>query len=97
MINYEKCIECGACVDHCTHGVYNEDKAPRPVVVKPEECVQGCTGCSKKCQVEAITYFGQEANMDGADCGCSSDSGCGCGTEKEEKKESGCGCGGCCG
>ena len=60
MINYENCIECGACVEHCTHGVYNKEKAPRPVVAFQEGCIQGCTGCKRTCPSEAIAYFGAE-------------------------------------
>ncbi|MEA5048993.1 MAG: 4Fe-4S binding protein [Eubacteriales bacterium] len=29
------CIECGTCVLNCPHGVYNEKKAPVPVVMAP--------------------------------------------------------------
>lgn len=97
MINYENCIECGACIDHCTHGVYKKDEAPKPIVIYPDNCVQGCTGCAKECLVEAITYFGQNEKVSESSC-CSGDSGCNCGDEQEEKAESGCGCeGGCCG
>lgn len=26
VIDYEKCIECGACTEKCKHGVYNQKK-----------------------------------------------------------------------
>ncbi len=71
MINYEKCMECGACVDMCMHGVYNKERHPRPVVVNPDGCVQGCKGCGSRCPAEAIEYFGgfgEEAG--GCNCGC---------------------------
>ena len=58
VINYEECIECGTCVKKCKHGVYDKSKAPRPEVVKPEGCVQGCTGCGNLCPSGAIIYFG---------------------------------------
>jgi NAD-dependent dihydropyrimidine dehydrogenase PreA subunit len=71
VINYEKCAECGACVNKCTHGVYNKEKAPRPVVVKPEGCVQGCKGCGKLCPNDAIEYFGDVSRQsDAAGCSC---------------------------
>ena len=81
MINGELCTECGACTSKCTHGVYNKDKAPRPVVIYTEGCVQGCTGCGSLCPSGAISYFGDtlKASCDeGCDCG----EGCSCnGTE----------------
>ena len=86
MINYENCVECGACVDMCAHGVYDKAKAPRPVVVNPEGCIQGCKGCGSQCPAEAIEYFG-DTGSESEGCGC--DSGCGCG--------GGCSCGGDCG
>lgn len=96
MINYEKCVECGICVNHCTHGVYNEEEAPRPVVINPENCVEGCTGCGSKCPEEAIIYFGNDNGVTGSGCCCGdSDDHDDCSSESE----SGCGCkgGGCCG
>jgi NAD-dependent dihydropyrimidine dehydrogenase PreA subunit len=83
VINYELCAQCGACVEKCSHGVYNKAKAPRPVVVFPEGCVQGCHGCGNLCPNGAIEYFGdiKEADMESCGCGCGSDSSqdCGCG------------------
>lgn len=72
MINYELCTECGTCVNKCTHGVYNKEKAPRPVVVLPEGCVQGCKGCGNLCPNGAIEYFGDskvECEAGGCCCG----------------------------
>lgn len=70
VIDYEKCIECGACTKKCTHGVYNLKKAPTPVVVKPEECVHGCHGCGNLCPSGAISYVG-EVGQKSENCGCS--------------------------
>lgn len=61
VINYELCTQCGACTNKCKHGVYDKAKAPRPVVVKPEGCVQGCHGCGNLCPNGAIEYFGDLA------------------------------------
>ncbi len=60
IISREKCIECGACVDFCPHGVFELDEEGRPVVVAPEECVEFCRGCQKVCPEEAISYAGAE-------------------------------------
>lgn len=73
VINYEKCTQCGTCVNKCKHGVFNQEKAPRPVVVKPEGCVQGCKGCGNLCPNGAIEYFGDNTQQDNAgqcSCGC---------------------------
>ena len=87
MINYEKCIECGACVEFCQHGVYDKQKGPRPVVIYPEGCVQGCKGCSSQCPADAIEYFGNTADAPAGECGC----GCGC-----DDNSGSCDCGGGC-
>jgi len=72
VIDYAKCEECGACVNKCTHGVYNKEKAPSPVVVYPEGCIDGCHGCGSLCQQQAITYVGDTVKQeDGCGCGCS--------------------------
>ncbi len=78
MINYELCTECGTCVGKCTHGVYNKEKAPRPVVIYPEGCIQGCTGCGSICPSGAITYFG-DTTKTGCGEGCCCTGGCDCG------------------
>ena len=70
VINYEKCIECGACVEKCTHGVYKNGSS-RPVVIFPEGCVQGCHGCGNLCPAGAIDYVG-EGNKDGESSSCCS-------------------------
>lgn len=58
VINHELCTECGNCTKKCKHSVYDKAKAPRPVVVKPEGCIQGCHGCGVLCPNGAIEYFG---------------------------------------
>lgn len=86
VIDYSLCTECGACTEKCAHGVYNIEKAPTPVVVRPENCIGHCHGCGNICPQGAITYLGDDtawtpphaqAPEPTCDCGCS--------------------CGGCCG
>lgn len=77
VIDYSKCTECGACTGKCKHGVYDQKKAPAPLVVFPKGCIEGCHGCGALCPVNAITYFGDEKVSDD-DCGCGCESGCGC-------------------
>jgi NAD-dependent dihydropyrimidine dehydrogenase PreA subunit len=89
VINYELCVECGACVGMCSHGVYNKQKAPRPVVVYPEGCVEGCAGCGDNCPNGAIEYLGDNKGIEmgngcccESDCDCKSGSDCGCAREE---------------
>lgn len=70
IINYSDCIKCGACVDKCEHGVYDKSKAPTPIIINLESCVDGCKGCANLCPENAIIYFGDESLMD--DCSCCS-------------------------
>ena len=58
-IDYEKCINCGKCVDYCTLGAYEfeeKDGKKRPVVKNPYNCVVLCTGCESQCPAGAITH-----------------------------------------
>lgn len=59
VINYDKCNECGACVAKCSHGVYDKEKGPLPIVVYPDGGIQGCHGCGNLCPNSAISYFGE--------------------------------------
>lgn len=84
VVDYTACEECGACVKMCSHGVYDKAKAPVPVVVYSEGCVQGCHGCGTKCPQGAITYVGDDtgwippnAKKNGEECAC--EGGCDCG------------------
>ncbi len=55
MIN-EACLECGACIDKCSHGVYDKKKFFTPAVVNPVGCIEGCHGCGSICPASAIRY-----------------------------------------
>jgi NAD-dependent dihydropyrimidine dehydrogenase PreA subunit len=70
VIDYEKCSECGTCINKCSHGVYKEEKAPVPVVIHPEECMEGCHGCGNLCPNGAITYVGDNVQVAAGACGC---------------------------
>ena len=62
-IDYEKCVNCGKCVDYCKLGVYEfEEKegAKRSVVKSPNNCVVLCTGCQEQCPEGAITHPSKE-------------------------------------
>lgn len=70
VINYENCIECGACIAKCSHGVYGQGTT-RPVTIYTEGCVDGCRGCQKLCPSGAIDYVGDVGKDKGCDCHCS--------------------------
>lgn len=71
VIDYERCIECGVCIDKCKHGVYKLEKAPTPVVIKSENCIEECHGCGNLCPTEAISYVGDNGEGSGnCDCSC---------------------------
>ena len=77
VVDEELCIECGACVEKCSHGVYDKSKAPVPHVIFEEGCVQGCKGCDATCPVGAIQHVG---DFSGKACSCGDGgSGCDCG------------------
>lgn len=60
VVDYVVCSECGTCVTKCPHGVYDTSKAPSPVVLNPQNCVDHCHGCGNRCPVGAITYVGED-------------------------------------
>lgn len=82
VIDYAICSDCGTCVAHCSHGVFDTKKAPTPVVTSPVLCVDHCHGCGNRCPVGAIAYVGDDTGwtppngepaVDGAICSCGGD------------------------
>lgn len=95
VINYENCIECGACFNKCSHATFTLEDS-RPVVSNPEGCVQGCHGCGNLCPVGAIEDVGDDTGWVPPGMKIPTDEPC-CGTDS--KKNTGC-CSndsGCCG
>ncbi|MFO7611592.1 MAG: 4Fe-4S binding protein [Clostridia bacterium] len=91
VIDYELCTECGACISKCSHGVYSENKAPRPVVMFTDGCVEGCRGCASICPAYAIIYVGEHTGKPINACGCEdNDEGC---EAVQCECAAGCGCG----
>jgi NAD-dependent dihydropyrimidine dehydrogenase PreA subunit len=79
VIDYETCNKCGICTNKCTHGVYDLNKAPIPVVVAPENCIEGCHGCGNLCQIGSISYVGEkEGGIPNCDCSCNNGEGVCC-------------------
>ena len=58
-IDEEKCINCMACFEKCSHGVYSKENE-KPKVVNPKNCVVGCTGCDEICPQKAISHPSKE-------------------------------------
>lgn len=61
VIDYIGCAECGACINMCRHGVYDESKAPTPIVINVEGCIDRCHGCGNLCPNGAIQYVGDNS------------------------------------
>ena len=62
-IDYEKCENCGTCVDYCKLGAYSfEEKEGKMkvFVTNPYNCVVLCTGCQPQCPVGAISHPSKE-------------------------------------
>ena len=102
VIDYLACTECGTCVSICPHGVYDQMKAPVPVVKKPEACADHCHGCGNLCAAGAITYVGDDTGWvplcgdeqpEEARCSCECEAdGCAEGGAGQEQA-AGCSCG----
>lgn len=87
VIDYLTCAECGTCVANCPHGVYDTAKAPTPVVLHPEGCIDHCHGCGNRCPEGAITYVGDDTGwtppMREPECTASC---CSCGCDAASEK-----------
>lgn len=56
-VDAEKCIGCRTCFEFCRNGVYAWDgDRGHPIVVKPYNCVVGCSSCAAQCPSEAIKF-----------------------------------------
>lgn len=70
VVDYTVCEECGLCIENCKMGVYDEEKAPTPVVKNPNNCKNGCHGCANACPKGAISYIGDDGEETTSGCGC---------------------------
>lgn len=53
IVDEEKCVGCGECVEICPVDVY-EIQDEKAVPVNAEECI-GCESCMEVCEQDAIT------------------------------------------
>ncbi|MGN0404096.1 MAG: DUF2703 domain-containing protein [Bariatricus sp.] len=87
VIDYSECAECGICVARCTHGVYDKNKAPVPVVINPDACIDHCHGCGNICPKGAIAYVGDDTGWKPSQGENQTDNfECCCCNERNEKK-----------
>lgn len=58
VIDILTCMECGTCVNFCPHGVYDKQKAPVPVVVNPDGCIDHCHAAKRNALREPLLMLG---------------------------------------
>lgn len=64
-IDFEKCMGCKECFNFCRNGVYEWDNEKnQPKIVKPYNCVVGCSSCANLCAGEAIKFPTKRELMD---------------------------------
>lgn len=79
VIDYSLCAECGICTDKCQNGVYDVSKAPTPVVVNQQNCIEGYHGCGNLCPQGAICYVGDSPDRTNeSSCNCDTSCNCDC-------------------
>lgn len=63
IIDYEKCVTCGRCVDFCHVGAFEiqeKNGEKRTVAKNPSPCIVFCRGCEDVCPAGAITHPSEE-------------------------------------
>jgi NAD-dependent dihydropyrimidine dehydrogenase PreA subunit len=66
-IDYNKCKNCGKCIEYCTLGTYElkeENGKKKPIVSNPNNCVVLCSGCDSICPHGAITHPSKKATQE---------------------------------
>ena len=56
VIDYDRCRDCGQCLDFCLFGVYAKDAEGRVQVVNPAACKTNCPACARICPEAAIMF-----------------------------------------
>ncbi|RLI60511.1 MAG: ferredoxin family protein [Promethearchaeia archaeon] len=54
-IDFEKCNNCGDCVEFCAHGVYKMEEG-KLIVENPKNCVVFCQACMRMCPHDAMIF-----------------------------------------
>jgi ferredoxin len=65
IIDYNKCITCGKCVDYCHVNAFSieEKDGEKRTVVHPNKCIVFCRGCEPVCPVGAISHPSEEETL----------------------------------
>ena len=56
VLDRQRCVDCGICLDFCLFGVYERDDAGRVVVAHPQNCKYGCPACARLCPRQAVIF-----------------------------------------
>jgi NAD-dependent dihydropyrimidine dehydrogenase PreA subunit len=56
IIDYNKCINCGQCLDFCLFGVYERNAEKKVIVTAPQNCKNNCPACARICPTVAIIF-----------------------------------------
>jgi NAD-dependent dihydropyrimidine dehydrogenase PreA subunit len=56
VIDYNRCTNCGQCLEFCLFGVYEKDGEGRVAVAQPEACKTNCPACARICPRAAIIF-----------------------------------------
>jgi NAD-dependent dihydropyrimidine dehydrogenase PreA subunit len=56
VIDYDRCVSCGRCLEFCLFGVYGEDDQGAVRVERPSRCKTNCPACARTCPEVAIMF-----------------------------------------
>jgi len=56
ILDYDRCINCGQCMNFCIFGVYSYDDNGKIFVKHPENCKNNCPACARICPQIAIIF-----------------------------------------
>lgn len=56
VIDRERCVNCGKCLDFCLFGVYEFDAEKRVQAANPANCKNNCPACARVCPREAVIF-----------------------------------------
>ena len=56
VIDRERCINCGKCLDFCMFGVYTKDSSGQVQVTSPANCKTDCPACARICPRQAVIF-----------------------------------------
>ncbi len=56
VIDRERCVNCGKCLDFCLFGVYEFDAEKHVQVANPANCKNNCPACARVCPRHAVIF-----------------------------------------